>query len=197
MFNFGFKNNLKINIRYGKLLDPFFKDSVKINYPDYVFPNEDEVLKKVELFKEIWSKEGGSFINEICRITKLKFKRNTIDCFIITATPKDLSAPLVIRSRYNEQEFLDSMYHELVHILLTDNNVKKIEEFKNESSTTINHIHVFAILKYFYIDVLRDESKLVAIKQKSSDLKNVEYKKAWDIVERVGYREIIEKIKKV
>jgi len=173
-----------INIRYGKLIDPFFKDSVKVSYPDYVFPTEEQVLEKIGLFKKAWNEKESDFINFLYKETGLEFKRNLIDCFIVSATPRDMSAPLIIRSRYNEEEFLDVMHHELIHVLLSDNKVKRLEGFEEESKTTVNHLRVFFLLKKFYLEILKDEISFNRIYEKSSDNKNKEYRRAWYILEK-------------
>ena len=188
-------NKTTINIEYGKLIDPFFKDFVEKKYPDYEFPTEEDVLNKVNLFKEAWKEKGGLFMNDVCNVTELEFQKNIIDCFIVSATPKDMSAPLIIRSRYTEEEFLDTIYHELLHILLTGNKIKKAEGYDEETKTTVNHINIFAILKYYYLDILNDASGLERVVAKSEDPKNIDYKKAWDIVDEVGYKKLIEKIR--
>lgn len=184
----------QIYIRYGKLIDPFFKDSVSINYPDYEFPTVDEIKDKVQLFRKTFEDNKDVFF-VMLKDLGLEFKRNTIDCFIVSATPRDMSAPLIIRSRYNETEFMDVMYHELLHKLFTDNEIPKYEYTDEISSTTINHIDIFAILKYFYLEFLKDEDRFQKIKEKSADLKNIQYKKAWEIVDIVGYKEIMKSIK--
>jgi len=102
-----------------------------------------------------------------------------------------MSAPLIIRSRYNEEEFLDVMYHELIHVLYSDNKVARDERFKEESITTQNHIFLFALLKKFYIEILNDEISLKRVYDKSSDEKNKEYRRAWDIVDEIGVGELI------
>jgi|AntRauTorcE11897_2_1112592.scaffolds.fasta_scaffold06469_3 hypothetical protein len=181
----------KFNIKYGKLIDPFFKDSVSIKYPDYEFPTEEKIQEKIKLFKKAWEEKSDTFINFLYKETGLEFKRNVIDCFIVSATPRDMSAPLIIRSRYNEEEFLDTMYHELIHILFSDNKVSRDESFKNESIRVQNHIALHALLKKFYLEVLNDEVGFKRIYDKSSDEKNKEYRRAWDIVDEIGVDEII------
>lgn len=180
----------KINIRSGKLLDPFIRDYILAKYPDFEFPTEDEVEKKIELFKEAWKKEEKTLLKAIHKITKLKFKANIIDCYIVSAITRDMSAPLIIRSRYTEEEFIDVLLHELLHKLFVDNGLKKIKDLE-ESKTTINHIKVFAVLKYLYLDFLKNEERLGRVMQKSKEGNNQDYARAWEIVDERGYKEII------
>ena len=181
----------KIVIKYGNLIDPFFKEYVKVQYPDYVFKTIDEVKSKVELFKEEWQKHENIFIESIYQKTGLEFKRNHIDCFIVSATPRDMSAPLIIRSRYSPPEFIDALYHELLHIFLSDNKTKLSPLGVNESLTTKNHINTFALLKYLYLDVFNDNERLEKVIKLTANLKNVDYDKAWSIVNNSDYQDII------
>ena len=124
-----------------------------IKYPDYQFPTEEQVLDKTKIFKNAWQKNEDLFINSIKEISGLSFQRNIIDCFIISATPRDMSAPLIIRSRYTEDEFVDVLMHELLHILLGDNKIDRFKYIKEEADRTLNHLYVFALLNYFYIEI--------------------------------------------
>jgi len=179
-----------INVRHGKLIEPFFNGYVSLNYPDFEFPSDEEVKNKVELFKNIWREKEEVFINFLHNTTGLEFKRNVIDCFIVSATPRDMSAPLIIRSRYTEEEFVGVMYHELIHILFSDNKAKELEGYKDKPKTTRNHIQLFSLLNEFYLDILKDEEGLERIRAKSDDEKNIEYKKAWEIVDGLDYKEV-------
>jgi hypothetical protein len=187
--------NTVINIKYGKLIDPFFKDSVLVNYPDHTFPSVEEVSEKVTLFKDEWKKHEEPFMNFLTEKTGLSFKRNIIDCFIVSATPRDMSAPLIIRSRYNPSEFIGIFLHELIHVFLADNKVKKQKGYEDESRTLINHLPVFALLEGYFTEVKQDEEILKFFKGLSgNNPKNIEYKKAWEVVEEKGYQKIIDEM---
>jgi len=184
----------KIKIKYGKLIDSFFKDSVNVSHLDFEFPTKEEVLKKVELFKKAWNDNGDKFIDFLYSQTGLEFKRNIIDCYIVSATPRDMSAPLIIKSRYDEKEFMAAICHELIHILYSDNKVKRDNRFRDQSTTIQNHIFLFALLKQYYLEVLNDEVGFRKIYEKSSAVKNTEYRKAWDIVDEIGFNDLFKKL---
>lgn len=185
--------NTTINIKYGKLIDPFFKDSVLVNYPNYTFPSKENVLEKVTLFKNEWQKHEEQFFNFLVEKTGLSFKRNIIDCFIVTATPRDMSAPLIMRSRYTPSEFIGVFTHELIHVLFSDNKVEKQKGYENESSTLRNHVPVFALLDAYFTEVSDEKEILTFLKGLAgNNPKNADYKKAWEIVNEVGYQNIID-----
>ncbi|MCH7529792.1 hypothetical protein IIB50_01610 [Patescibacteria group bacterium] len=184
----------KITIKYGKLIDPFFKDSVEKNYPDYIFPSIEEVKKKVELFKEEWNSNGEKLLTAIFDITGLQFVRSHIDVFVVTATPRDMSAPFIIRSRYTPEEFVDMMLHELLHVLFGDNKLRFLK-IEGESDRTLNHIEVFAVLTKLYKDTINDEIRLGKVRDKSYKGNNLEYKRAWELVDKIGYEKIIKELR--
>lgn len=94
------------------------------------------------------------------------------------------------------------MTHEILHFFLTANSIlPEISPFKiikemfpiENNAQTISHIILNAILKYIYLDVLKDNDRL--LKDKERDCRYENYKKAWDIVEEKGYMEIINEFK--
>jgi len=175
-----------INIKYGKLIDPFFRDSVKISHPEYKFPEIEDVLKKVSLFKDAWNKQESQIITFLYNETGLEFKRHIIDCVIVSATTRDMSAPLIIRSRYDEAEFVSIMLHELIHILFSDNLIK-VEGYEDESKTTRNHIRLFVLMKKYYIEVLNEPELLDKIMSIPDTEINKDYVKAWEIVNSMKF----------
>lgn len=138
------KNIPKINIRHGRLLEPFFKDYILNKYPDHVFFSEEEVLEKVDVFEKTFSERGNEALKRMYEITGLEFKKNIIDVFIVNATNRDMSAPLIIRARYTPNEFVEILIHELVHVLLTDN---KFPIDIHPDPTVAKHIPVYKVLK--------------------------------------------------
>jgi hypothetical protein len=182
----------KIIIKHGKLLEPFFRVFISQKYPDYIFHTNEEVLEKVKIFKNNWSMYEDKFLIGLKELG-LEFVRNRIDVLIISATDRDMSSPLIIRSRYDQKEFISVLCHELLHVLFADN--KFVQKYEEESQTTRNHIYVFAVLKYLFVDVFNEPERLDTEKSKSSLEKNIDYYKAWQIVEKDGYKNILHKLK--
>ncbi len=183
----------KLTIKRGKLLEPFFKVFIEQKYPDFAFPSDDMVNEKIMLFKQEWAKYEDAFFDGLEKIG-LEFTRNHIEVFVIAATDRDMSAPLVIRSRYDEKEFISVLLHELLHNLFND--IGLIKGYEEETDSTRSHVYVFAVEEYLFRDVLNEPERLEVEKSKSNSEKNVEYYKAWQIVERDGYRNIVQGIRK-
>lgn len=192
----------KIKIFYNSLIDPFFigynKQYEKNGWNNWVAPNQKEVLKKTEELKALWQEKETEILTALYKITDLEFKRNIIDVHIISGSPRDMSRPLIISSHNPKEDFINTLTHELIHKLFSDNKINKIffaKMFPTETTTTQNHIITHAILKYIYLDVLKDKKKLKNNLEKSKKSSNVDYLKAWKIVEEQGYLNLIKKFK--
>ena len=94
-----------------------------------------------------------------------------------------------------------NLSHELIHRLFSDNiqNVVAgkifLEMFPNENELIRNHIITHSVLKFIYLDLLKDKEKLEINIEKSSKSSFPEYKRAWEIVEEMGYKELIAEFK--
>jgi hypothetical protein len=183
----------EINIKYGKLIDPFFIVYSQLKYPDWKPPTREEVSKKVKLFKEEWNKYGCNILMTIKEISGLDFVREVFDVYVVSGTPRDMSDPIIIRSRYEPDEFLDVLVHELLHRLLTLNKVKV--PYEEENDTVRGHVYVHAIMKYIYLDLLKDGGRLERNLQRSKKHSTGDYIRAWEIVDDVGYMKLISQIK--
>lgn len=195
-----------IVIKYNRFLDPIFIDYIRVNpdlYPkwkNWVPPNKEEVKKRIENYKKEWRLYDKVILETICDVLSLSFRQNIIDVYIVSGNPRDFSDPIVIKSGYHPRDFVDVLAHELIHRLFQDNNARipwsrLSEMFPEESRLTTNHIIVFAVLKYIYLDVLKDKSRLDKDIKSSQNSSYPDYTKAWEIVEKIGHINLIKKIK--
>jgi hypothetical protein len=136
----------------------------------------------------------------------LQFKRKYIDAALAPWLPT-ISNPLIIGYQYEADEFVDTLTHELHHVLFTDNTTyssrggdafdEKLDWKKlygeGHTNTTLVHIPVHAGLKYIYLDILKEPYRLK--RDIKFSLRYEDYKKAWEYVEQNDYMEIIKKLK--
>ena len=197
----------KIIIKYGKPLDPIFifycqnnPDLKERGWNNWVPPTQEEVFKRIEGYKREWSKYETKILGGICTVLDLEFKRNAIDVYIVSGNPRQLSAPIVIKSGFSPDEFVDSLTHELIHTLFGDNGERIPisiwdEMFSGETSPVKSHVVVHAVLKYIYLNILKDEKRLERNIDVSKKHSTNDYSRAWEIVEKEGYIEVIKKFK--
>ena len=92
--------------------------------------------------------------------------------------------------------------HACVSCLLFSDNIQNVvagkiflEMFPNENELIRNHIITHSVLKFIYLDLLKDKEQLEINIEKSSKSSFPEYKRAWEIVEEMGYKELIAEFK--
>lgn len=184
----------KISIKYNKFLDPIFQGwiTAQPQWADWKCPPIKEVQDRIKAYNDEWAKVGPKVMKGLYLATGLKFKRNTIDIHIVSGNPRPFSSPIVIKSRYTPQEFVNVLTHELIHVLCSDNDdvipSANYRHMFNEGNDTIDeHIAIFAIMNFIFEDMVCDTSYIT---EESGD-----YKKAFDIAKERGWKEILENIK--
>lgn len=191
----------KIIIEYNRFLDPIFISYVQSNpeWKSYPVPQKEEVLGRVENYKKEWVKHEQEILRGLCNITDLEFNRDVIDIYIVSVNPRQFSNPVIIKSGFPPDEFVDTLTHELIHRLLVLNKIKKEimvnDKYLSESDTVKNHVIVHALLKYIYLDILKDKKRLEKNILRSKNHGTNEYARAWEIVKQEGYKNLIEEFK--
>ena len=192
-----------IRIKYNRFLDPIFKAYIKSNpkWKDWVEPTEIEVKERVKKYKEEWAKYEKKILEGVCEMLGLNFNQNIIDVHIVSGNDRQFSNPVVIKSGFEPDEFIESLSHELIHRLFSDNvqNVVAgkifLEMFPDKNELARNHIITYATLKFIYLDILKDKERLAKNIERSSKSSFLEYSRAWEIVEEKGYGELINDFK--
>jgi len=155
--------------------------------------------KKIKEYQKEWEKYEKHILSTMQDITGLVFNYNIIDVYIVNPFKfGGISRPIVIGGGMSGDRFICVLTHELIHRIMNDN-IQKVNWHKKawsmyskETHMVAHHVIVHAILE----GVLRrthNENMLkwdIKISQKSSD-----YKRAWEIVKKEGYKNIINKLK--
>jgi hypothetical protein len=173
-------------------------------------PTDSEARSITEQYRCAWKMYGDKILFEMQRCLGLKFYKSIID--VHTAPyilPK--AQPLIIHLRESPDRFIDTLTHELAHVLLTDNttisllgedrDINLVELWQNlfgneNEPSVVTHIPVHAVLKQIIFKVFNDESRIDRDKEFVKKYDIVTYQKSWDYVEKVGHEEIIAKLKK-
>lgn len=186
-----FARRIKINIQRSKSLEPFFNFYVR-NSPDvkgsgwkeWVSPDEEELRKRIQAYKNVWDKYEQKVLNGICSALDLSFKKD-IDVYIVAGINRDMSKPVIISSHHSPETFVIKLAHELIHRVFENTNFKfeKILLNKTDDPVINNHIIVYAVLS----KIFEKEPKMLKI---IADIQYDEnYKKAFELAE--NYEEIL------
>ncbi|CAN5641792.1 hypothetical protein BH23PAT2_BH23PAT2_07320 [soil metagenome] len=166
--------------------------------------SDEEYEEITNAYRDAWRPFEKKILSGMRDVIGLQFRQNIIDVYIAPWF-NAFSDPMIIGVRSEPDAFVDILTHELLHRLLTDNttvphNTRFFTEWKKlygkqHSFNATVHIPVHAVHKAIYIDILKAPERLkrdVAFVKKY-DAKD--YLKAWDYVEKKGYKEIITELK--
>ena len=113
---------------------------------------------------------------------------------------------MVIGINREPDVFVDTLTHELLHRLLTDNTSAPYETMltdewqklfgKNHTFGTLVHIPGHAVHKAIYLDILKEPKRLKRDIAENNKYNATDYINAWDYVEKHGYKEIIKQLQK-
>jgi hypothetical protein len=195
----------KIRIKNAWLLRENASQHLHKLWADGTPPTDDEWLeKRVDSYQKEWQKYEAKILDAMTELTGLSFSQNIIDVYIAPWF-NAFSDPLVIGVMREPDQFIDTLTHELIHRLLTDNTLVDMDTDlfsrwqklfgKNHSFGTLIHIPVHAIHKAIYLDYLKEPKRLKRDIKENIDNTAEDYIKAWNYVEAHGYVDIINSIK--
>ena len=160
---------------------------------------------KVTEYQKAWKPVESKILTGITETLGLSFRQNIIDVYIAPWF-RAFSDPLVIGVMLEPDEFIDTLTHELLHRLLTDNTAtphetKFLTEWqklfgKKHSAVTVVHIPVHAVHKAIYLDVLKAPERLERDIANNKKYDAKDYVAAWEYVDKNDYKEIIRKLRK-
>ena len=150
------------------LTDAFVTYTKQIEkFKDRPVPSWEGIQERIDKNSEIWRKGEKEIVTAMQKIVGLNFYQNIIDVYIVYGWKSAFSSPMVLSMRYEGEEFIDVLTHELLHRLITDNiQKKKYKEWLSETypevtdKSTLNHIAIHAIHKEIYLNVLKRPDRL-------------------------------------
>lgn len=133
--------------------------------------NNEELVKAVSEYQQIWDKEGKKIISSIQELASLNFNKRRLEATIDEAPSK--SHPLQLRASYSLDIKKATFIHELCHILLSDNNIV----VKDNNSLEI-HKRIYLILYDIWTSLYGENyaKKMVGVESRRDSV----YKEAWE-----------------
>jgi len=190
----------KIAFRYSRPYDVHWDKWFKLK-PD---STEREMLEKTDVeniihqLEKIWYPVEKNILDEISEILKLNWKEEEIICYV-ASNAHGISDPMTVGiNNRNSDKIINTLIHELAHrIFIQEENKNLVEpawawvksQYKEESLVTQIHIVCHSLLKHLYLKFFDNErlNQNIARHQKYDD-----YRKAWEIVEKEGYQNILD-----
>jgi hypothetical protein len=195
----------KIRIQSSALLFNSVSDSERQQWADGTgqsMMSFAEVEEYTLHLRAAWMKYEREILQAMVGLYGVEFKKAIIDIYV-SPWNKSISNPLIINPSRPPEVQTDTVSHELLHVLFTDNSafsmhddskgVKLADEWRqlfggDHDWKTLVHIPVHAGLKAIFVDVLHQPERLDRdiLRHQS----NPAYKRAWEYVEEYGYAQI-------
>lgn len=160
--------------------------------------------QRVKEYKKAWKPKETTILKAMTEMLGLSFYQNTIDVYIAPWF-NAFSDPMVIGVMREPDQFIDTLTHELIHRLLTDNtsvphDTQLLGEWqklfgKNHSFGATVHIPVHAVHKAIYLDVIKESNRLKRDVDENRQYEATDYVAAWEYVEKHDYKKIIGKLR--
>jgi hypothetical protein len=162
----------------------------------------EEIEMYARELSQAWHEYEAVILEGMLGLYGVEFKKNIIDIYV-NPWNNSISNPLIINPRRSPTIQIDTITHELLHVLFTDNTSFSIHEEDNGVRLTdewrelfgdehawksLVHIPVHAGLKSIFLDTLNEPVRLA--RDLSRCQHNQIYKDAWDYVESHNYSNI-------
>jgi len=190
------KNYPKVIFKYSWIYDQVWKKGL-IGKKIKKYHPPRQTLDYIKKIGKLWRKEEKKVLQELSKIAHLKWKSKYIDCYVVGSC-RPFSYPLTMPIYEKHPDyFIDVLIHELIHNLFIQNSKETNKAWqyfekkhKKESQITKYHIVLHAIHSHIYLKFYNE-------KRLKRDIKFTnrfpDYKKSWQVVQKEGYRNIINK----
>lgn len=162
----------------------------------------------VEL-QNAWKEHAQTVLEAMVDLYGVEFKKNIIDVYVAPWN-KSISNPLILNPSRPSKIHIETVIHELLHVLFTDNTSFSMHD-KNQDTKLINewrsmfgselewktlvHIPVHAGLKAIFLNTLNAPERLERDILRHQN--NPDYRKAWEYVEENDYVDINNQLKEL
>ena len=186
----------KIIFKYSHIYDQNWQTWFKVYKKSSQKFSPRKVQSYMKAAEKVWRKYEKIILQELPRIIKLKWKEKKIICYVV-GDCRPFSDPLTLPVYEDKGLFIDVLIHELIHQLFSQGgNYKKAKKawghiyrkYKNESRLTRIHIPLHAIHWHVYKKIFNEKRLNRNINR---SIPYPDYKRAWEIVEKGGYENVI------
>lgn len=169
---------------------------------------EEELNSRLPLWKKLWNQDGILLLKTATEIVGKHFEDKSFRVALSVCSFPSISFPLIVNVRYTLKSFTENpvsdivfisrIEHELLHNYLDrfmPNSTPLLTKYRTESKGVQSHLHLFALQKATYIK-LDWEGKLKEVIAADESLPNKEYKRAWEIINKLeNYSSFVDELK--
>jgi hypothetical protein len=169
----------------------------------------EETVRRRPQLQTLWDREGPAYLSTTFSEIGLPFpyKEMQATLTVCSAVPS-MSAPLFVNvvsflpsavTRYPDSNFVETLYHELMHTYVRRVNATSElrKKYKAEPPLVLNHLHVMALEKMVLLKLGKTEELKVVISDYQSVLPPA-YKRAWEIVDKIeGHQPFVAELKQL
>jgi hypothetical protein len=169
----------------------------------------EELKTKIKAFQDYWDREAPMLLATTIAAIKKPFPYKELLATLTLCPIQSMSRPLLINIRpflegptqhKPRPVFLFSalVFHELLHTYVigarSQGTSVLLERYKHEESVVKNHFHLMAVMKTVYLKLEREE-QLKQIIKTDSEIDNLAYRRAWQIVNEIkGHHAFVQEL---
>lgn len=167
-----------------------------IKVKNFRAPKDEVFFKNTRKLELKWRKIEKKILKELEFVTGLKWQESHIYIYI-TRGVVCFSSPLTMTILDDIDFMLDTLIHELIHRIISENENwpiiekrwnKLISKYKKENLNTRIHVPIHAIHKHIFLKFFNQKRLEIEIERVKDDK---DYAQAWKIVQSGDYKEII------
>ncbi len=187
----------KVILRYGKIEDDMAKayclNGKKLTErasqeTDMVFVNQ-----QIKEYRKLWDELGNDKIfSAIEGMTSKPFPNLNVVVNIVWAARVTTAYSMMIPVTHDPDGFVITLSHELMHLSGGIFTPEFKEKYKDETLEARVHIVINAMTEYLWRDVLNKPEYIDIHKERCKKNNAVNHIRAWEIVDEVGYKKIID-----
>lgn len=190
----------KIVIRYNQILDEMAKAHAALapktsKTAELAAQKTDIVLveEKIKEYRKLWDSIGNDKIfATIEQMTGKTFLNRCVVVNIVWVCRITEAYGMVIPITHDPDNFVITLTHELMHLSGGVFTPEFNEKYKNETLDARVHIVVNAMTEYLWRDVLGKPEYVARHKERCRNNNAKDHIRAWEIIEEVGYKYIVD-----
>ena len=188
----------KIEFRYSWI----YNQENKARFTDPLYPPADKIREYIEEVKEAWKPKQKTLLNAIAKNSGLPWREDAIVCYVV-GRGVPMSDPLTMPLYENNRDlFIEKFVHELIErILMHPRNLEVKQDFweamfrafsadgvKVSYRVPVDAIYSEIHAKYFKLSKAYTDESLMT--------RNLDYRRAWELVNELGHKKIIEQFRR-